>query len=569
MENFPDFRTKAGKALWIFTALVTGVLLFAAFPPFDEPVGVLFALVPLLAAVRMSSPGKAALLSFFAGLVFFTPSLWWIISISENGGPLPLVIAGWLALSAYCAGFFALFGCLDSLLWRKVACRSAFMRIASLAVFESALWAGCEYLRGNLFGGFAWNFLGVAAFSAKQLHSPSVFAPAASLGGVYLVSAMVVLINGIFATAVSRQLFRVKKQAAGSRAKSTFLRIAETALPFAIAVALVVLPSAKAPSGFPLKVAVAQPNIPCFFKPGAQIENPSETMENILKPFAGEEIDLMLWPESAMSILAGPVDGRNALGAAKHFMALSETRALIAGGDLKEISGGKAKDYNAAAFYEMRESNALPYVQTYKKQHLVPFGEFIPLDKLITPLQKLSPIGTSLYPGEGVLFAIKPAAIDHVIKIAPLICYEDTDENLARSAAADGASLIALITNDSWFSGSCEALQHFRQAVLRSAETGLPVIRCGNSGVSGVIHPDGSCKILEAPESEFGKPEPFVDRCGAGSFYAFVEANPEKTFYTKAGNVPLAVVFILTLCLIAGFSFKDAKRLRAGKSVQE
>jgi apolipoprotein N-acyltransferase len=151
--------------------------------------------------------------------------------------------------------------------------------------------------------------------------------------------------------------------------------------------------------------------------------------------------------------------------------------------------------YNAVAFYMRGDGKESGPVAVYHKQHLVPFGEYIPLDKWITSLQKLSPVGVSLHPGEPVIFELAVPG-GRTVKIAPLICYEDTDPRLAAQAKRMGADMIVLVTNDSWFSGSAEAEAHASQAVLRAIETGLPIIRVGNSGVTGVIHPDGSANWL-------------------------------------------------------------------------
>ena len=110
-------------------------------------------------------------------------------------------------------------------------------------------------------------------------------------------------------------------------------------------------------------------------------------------------------------------------------------------------------------------------------------------------LQKLSPIGVSLHPGDPGLFTLKTSG-GRKVKVAPLICYEDTDPRLSAQAERMGAGMIVLVTNDSWFSESSEAQAHAAQAVLRAVETGLPVVRVGNSGVTGVIRPDGSANWL-------------------------------------------------------------------------
>ena len=164
---------------------------------------------------------------------------------------------------------------------------------------------------------------------------------------------------------------------------------------------------------------------------------------------------------------------------------------MIAGGD--DVVSNRT--YHAVAHYARYGRSAPGPVDVYHKKHLVPFGEYIPLDKSIPALQKLSPIGVSLYPGVPRLFTLETSD-GRKVKVAPLICYEDTDPRLAAKARDMGADMIVLVTNDSWFSDSSEAEAHAAQAVLRAVETGLPVVRVGNSGVTGVIRPDGTANWL-------------------------------------------------------------------------
>ncbi len=267
-----------------------------------------------------------------------------------------------------------------------------------------------------------------------------------------------------------------------------------------------------------LRVALVQRNAPCIFSAGRQRENPYEAYGQLLEVAAVARPDLVVWGESGMSEF-GRVDGERARLAAAHFAEMLGGSALLAGGDWVE----DGRYHNAAALYS--GTNA---VQLYAKQHLVPFGEYIPFDKWIPALQKLSPIGVSLHFGEAKVLEVPVAVAQQrdpsvgKVKVAPLICFEDTLPSLARKGAELGAQAIVLITNDSWFSCSAEAEAHAAQAVLRAIETGLTIVRVGNSGVSGVIRPDGSARWLSDAN---GRPltdapgvmvETVFARCGKG-----------------------------------------------------
>jgi apolipoprotein N-acyltransferase len=123
----------------------------------------------------------------------------------------------------------------------------------------------------------------------------------------------------------------------------------------------------------------------------------------------------------------------------------------------------------------------------YRKQHLVPFGEYIPLDKTVPLLQRLAPTGVSCTAGRdpGVLHVARAAG--QVLRLGPLICFEDTVPGLSRNAVSAGANLLVLMTNDAWFNGSIEPVQHLHQSIFRAVENGVPLVRAANSGVTCVV----------------------------------------------------------------------------------
>lgn len=533
------------KSLPFVSAFLSALLLWAAFPPMGETCALACALAPLLAVSRLCAPRRAAWAWFFGGFLFWAGTLAWMPAIVKNGGPLPLVILGWAGLAALCAGYFALFGWLGACAWRRVAGRGR-GKILVLLFAEPVLWAGVEWLRSWLFTGFAWNFLGTALGPVPALAAP------ARLGGVYLVSALVVLLNGVFATLVCRLVGQMCPEGGDGRLElwrtaggSRWGRTCETALPLGAVLLVFGLANAaclRPASGFvPLRVALVQRNAPCIFSRLDRGRDPFEVFGRLLQTAEAARPDLVVWAESAMAEF-GALGSDAARRAAHHFSRKTGGASLLAGGDwwftAQTAEGPERRVWNAAALYAPADTNV--EVQVYGKQHLVPFGEYIPFDKWVPALQRLSPIGVSVWPGEARTLALRAGG--RTVRVAPLICYEDTDPVLARRAARLGAQAIALITNDSWFSHSQEPVQHAWQAVLRAIETGLPVIRVGNSGVTGVIAPSGRARWLED-----GEGRPLVDAAGAMVETVAVPAAPARTPYARAGDAPLACLFALAL----------------------
>ena len=510
----------------VVAAALSAALLVSAFTPFGEVASVAVALAPLLAVARLASPKKSAWTWFGGGFAFWFATLAWMPAICKNNGPWPLVGLGWFGLAALCSGYFALFGWLDSLAWRR------FGRWG--LAFEPVLWAGVEWLRGWLFTGFAWNFLGTALGPVPDFLAP------ARLGGVYLVSALVVAVNGVFATLLCRVIAQMRRETPQCR---RWTRSLETALPLAAVLLISSLSSSTQTTNhepqttIPLRVALVQRNAPCVFNAGRKRENPFVVYSRLIETAALANPHLIVWGESGM-VEFGGLGSDGARQVAGVFARSAGGASLIAGGDYMVQTNGERRVYNGAGLYTVDGSNMT--LQVYCKQHLVPFGEYIPFDKWITPLQKLSPIGVSLHPGEAKVLDV-PVEGDSV-KVAPLICFEDTVPSLSRNGAKLGAQAIVLITNDSWFSDSWEAEQHAAQAVLRAVETGLPVIRVGNSGVTGVIAPSGRARWLTD-----GSGRPLVDAPGCQLETVKVSTGPRLTPYTRFGDWPLLVLFAASI----------------------
>ncbi len=546
------------KAKRFFFSILPGFLLWASFPPMGETMDCFFALAPVLWFARRKSARENAKTWFWNGLFFWVATLSWMPAIVKNGGPWPLVALGWGALSAYCALYFAAFGWLAASYWSWVrggadgVRRGYGWRLAGLLVVEPVLWAGLELVRSRLFGGFAWNQLGVAPVNAG-------FGAPAALGGVYLASALVVLVNGTIAS-IAERMWKPEKSGVPSWARSV-----ETILPFLVvwgvfAAGEKVVERSRVDDDWnrrppvddrnrrppELRVALIQRNFPSVFERDRD-EDPLAVYKNLLSTVAPLRPDLVVTPESALCEF-GAVDSRQARRWGDWVMAQTGAAGVLAGGS-READG---KTYNSAALYLADGGSSV-----YDKVHLVPFGEFIPGDKIFPALQKLAPVG-SCTPGELKTLPFKD------VKLGVAICFEDTDSAQMRRLAETGADALVFITNDSWFSRSDEAVQHAWQAVARAVETGLPVVRVGNSGVTGTIAPDGRTAWLAGADGR-----PLVD--AAASMFDRVPlvsgggrraASGWRTPYVMLGDKPLLFAFLLLITAMGVVKYLHANQKR-------
>jgi apolipoprotein N-acyltransferase len=190
------------------------------------------------------------------------------------------------------------------------------------------------------------------------------------------------------------------------------------------------------------------------------------------------------------------------------------------------------------------------YVDRYDKIHLVPFGEYIPLRQIFPFLADFVPFDASLSPGERQTI-FQMTKNNEPLKFGVLICYEDTDSELARRLRRNGADFFVNISNDAWF-GLNELDQHFVTAAFRAVENRVGVVRSGNNGISGIIDPLGRAEIL-------------LDKNQIGHATGDLWVTETRSIYTQVGDWP--AVGASSLLLIVKFvrRKRTAVQRRRGK----
>ena len=515
-------------------AILSGLLLALAFPPLAQADTVFFALVPLLLAVRASEPKRGFRLAFFSGLAFWLFDLAWLWRLKDNGGPLPLVIFGHVALAAVCALFTGLFGYAAATLWSAAAKRRSPILNGLLALLaEPLLWIGAEYLRGTVLSGFPWNPL-----AASQYRNPA-FLHAASWAGAGLVSGLIVAVNaGIasFAFRLWRDVFKRSLKTSRFTIRSAELAIALLAVCLCwtqgiSAIRADVRDSRTQPR---LRAALVHPDIPCIFeKDDDSIRESNEALLRYTSFAAGASPAICLWPETSLPGYY-PYD-KDAFNLIVSAVGSLHGAPLLAGavelryGEPVEPDGNRPYDIYNSAFLFGKGVRAF-----YRKQHLVPFGEFIPLESKIPVLKKLAPTGFSCTAGDGpCVFKIDPVATN-AVRAGALICFEDVFPYLARRAVNAGADLLVTLANDAWFDGCCESEQHLAQAVLRCAENHRPMLRCTNRGVSAFIDRNG--RVVRRIGNGRGAGEP-----GFAVHELAVATDAPRTPYARYGDWLLSI----------------------------
>ena len=442
-------------------AALSGILLTLSFPGWNLDFFAWFALMPLVYGI-LRFPGCAFRQGFVAGVVFFGSTLYWLWHVT---------VAGWLLLATYLALYVACWT------WGMARFRIIFpensgMHHLRLAVFGAASWTALEWIRGHLITGFPWNQLGVSQFRNISVIQMS------EITGVAGVSFLIIFFNTALFCGIRRMVLEKFSMARW--------RYEITASLFLLVMVMVwgmhcFVEQSRAVPAETLRIGLIQPNVPQTLKWVEEYEQQARRdLKQLTLDAAALKPDLIVWPETALTMGPG-FDGASA----------SLVQELIEKGKTPLVIGTLDRDpfeaslyYNAALF--VRPDSG--YTPPYHKRHLVPFGEFVPMDKTFPILRKLTPIGGNFGTGKGAqLFQDNRRPI----RIGMLICFEDVFPALARESVQSGANLLINITNDGWFKESHEQMQHAANAVFRAVENRVPLVRCSNNGYTCVIEPTG------------------------------------------------------------------------------
>ena len=463
--------------------------------------------------------------AFFMSFSFVT--FHWFINLyplefidgMTKGGALVVVLFATVGLSLLQSVQGALIFPLAALLFRsKIGEKLYFLRPLIIA----ALWTVFEWVQtlGEL--AFPWSRLAISQSSL------AVGLQTASLFGSYFISFMIVLVNSYIAHAI---LF-ILTQKGGIRTAAIRLSviICASALLFQYGAGLCIyLLNTPEENEKRVSVAVIQGNIPSGEKWNEETtEKTLAVYEKYTAEASKQGAQIVVFPETALPWIVKEGNKRY-----KYLSELSRTYGVTVLAGALTVDG--ENEYNSILCFtpdgEMSDT-------VYNKRHLVPFGEYVPMkwlvEALVPPLANLILSSGEIAAGtETDIFELEEG------RIGSIICFDSIFEELTLDSTRDGAQLICLSTNDSWFTDSAALYMHNAQAQLRAVECGRYVARAANTGISTVISHRGEV-LEELP--------PLVD----GMIVKEVGLRDQRTLYSYIGNtfVYLCIAF-LTVFLIA------------------
>lgn len=520
----------AGKVILLWgvrralLAVFAGAVGALALPPFSfvAALFVSFTVLVWLMDGCATAPGSGIFVrcrsTFFLGWLFglgyFVAGLWWLgnallVDGDEFAWALPLAILG---LPAFLAIYYGFATMLAGLLWSE-----GFGRLAALAVSFTA----AEWLRGILLTGFPWNAIGYGVMPIP----------------IMMQSAHAVGVLGVTACAVfvlaTPALLGTRRGLATGMAVSIML----TAAHFGYGYYRLSQPpkEAKAGADASVTIRIVQPSIDQSRKMDnrerqAVFEEHLALSAQPSKP-GQKRPDIIVWPETSVPFLL--TENRDALSRIADV--LEDGQILVAG--VVRAEGGAAgqptRYYNS--IYAIDSQGQI--VGAADKVHLTPFGEYLPYETLWNSLgiNNIVNMPGGFTAGSARSLMTLPGGRT----IYPLICYEAIFPDEI-TPEVEKASFVLNLTNDAWFGNTPGPYQHFLQSRLRAVETGLPLIRAANSGVSAIINPHG--EIIQGLDFD---QKGFLDSTLGGLSVS------DWNSYTRNTNLGLIV---LSLFLIAGIS---------------
>ncbi len=444
----------------ILAAIVSGLLMALAFPKWDQGYLLAVALVPLFWALHRQPLKKAFWLGLTAGLAFNLGVFYWIFYVCHVFGGLPWPVAAGVLflLAAYLSLYRGLFAL--GLNW-------GLKRGLSLLWWAPALWVLVEFAQASLlFNGFPWELLGCGLYRYLTLLQ------AADLGGVYLLSFLLVFLNASLYLLLT-----------GNRGRSSRWGV----LPM-VAIVLTVWAGygfyrlaevrRKEIESPKIKVAVVQGNIKQGEKWRPEVVKATlGRYGSLTGQVAGTQ--LVVWPETAAPFFFLRMPELTAQ--VQEIVRKSESYLLF-GAPAWELTPQGERYFNRA--YLLSPQGAV--MGYYDKAHLVPYGEYVPLQRFFPFISKMVPmIGDFAEGPVGGVLSLPEGAV------GPLICFESIFPYLSRAQVQNGARLLVNITNDAWFGTTSAPYQHLSMAVLRAVENHVCLARAANTGISAFIGGDG------------------------------------------------------------------------------
>lgn len=548
----------------VLAAVASGLLVAGLFPPYDFSWLVWIALMPILSALLSIEGKRAGLKGFGIGMVGGVVSCLiqfnWVATVSWVGA---------IVLPLYLALYWGLFGWFAGTIGRP-GHQGGVGRSLFIAFANAAVWGGLEWARGWMLTGFGWNNLGVA------LQDNLVMAQGADLLGIAGLAGMLVFFQALMVLGLREGIAR----RVGAR---WLIRAAALTLLLTFVYGKVRIGLESRAESIRLKALLVQINIP---QEAARVLwtdlethqayedetlNALERLKNPDGTFSSKWPDWVMWPEVALTGRIYFTDEGEKLSWQINHDTISQVRVpgpftLIYGVNEQEAewqADGLIPVYGGRAYNSIAVMSPEDELETYRKKHLVIFGETIPFVDSVPLLKRIyeQQSGTEYVGSFTAGESVEPVKImvgDREIGAIPTVCFEDSVGRLTRKFVRPGPQVIINATNDGWFKESAAAAQHFSYARFRAIELRRPMLRSANTGVSAAVDTTGS---VAHPDT--GAPQILVDSRGShftrGSLLAEVKVPVAPSFSLYALIGDSGILLLAGIGLLGAFLTRPSR----------
>ncbi len=479
------------------------ILYVISFPPFSIFFALPLSLYLLFFLVFEKRTGDLKI--FVALWISQIALLYWITYAIAEYGDVSLFVAliPMILLTAYLS--------LYPFIFFKIA--EKFRQSKIFPLLSASLWIILDYVRSRFLSGFPWEITGYAVYPFRPLMNLG------DAGGILLIEFLLIFFISSF---FSRS------------GKSMWIKISSLLLILGILYGetdQLVWERILSKSSNKLRVGIAQGSIDQSVKWSPSYRKKTvKIYEDLTDDLSKKGARVVVWPETATPFYFQSSEYSSRI----KYISLKNRIYLLFGSPAYRYENGRIRYLNRAYMV----SPVGEIVDYYDKVHLVPFGEYLPLEKYLKFIEKLIPMVGNMSPGN----EIKPLKTAYG-KFGVLICYESIFPEISREMIRKGAAYLVNITNDAWFGKTSAPYQHFSMASFRAVEFKRFLVRSANTGVSGIVSPTGA--VLK--ETEIFK------RTGVTGDIVPVRY---RTLYSIAGDWIVILSLILILFYMVGVFVK-------------
>ena len=462
--------------LKIIISFILGAIAVFSYAPFDIWLLAFVSFSGLLILVSNASAKRAMILGLSWGIGYFLAGVHWVYVSIKLYGELPLVLA------VLILGLFVLYLSLYSMLFALgISLSKKWFKpysIKQLVLFAPILWQITEFLRATILSGFAW-----LQFGYTQLHTPlaSLF-PVIGINGVEL---LFTFLCGLLAYLFVRIFITHKNHFIS---KANFIALFWCVALFFAPLSLNLITWIHHDLRNNVSISLVQGNITQLIKWDPQQLQKTLGTYRALTERASTQSDIVIWPEAAITSLE--INQQPYLHDLDKF-ALDHDIAVAVG--IINLDYQHDKIYNTLIVLGDETPYQYPTENRYNKHHLVPFGEYTPLEFILKPISQLLNIPMSSMSSGN---AVQAPLVMKGYHFLTAICYEIILSNQMLNNFTPETQFLLTVSNDAWFGDTIGPWQHLQMAQTRALEFGRVLLRSTNNGITAVIMPTGEISVM-------------------------------------------------------------------------